>query len=300
MTARDYAQVCGPTINTLIDGSRCLCTLRDIRKTQRYREAGWPRRWARAWQYWHNVSYRVRAFEKFQHEIFISQAQKREIEAHPVRVKLGMSKKLPPHTAVIYNPVSPEYLSTPIEEGRTGHVLYVGRLEDYKGVRLLLEAWRHVAKTVSHAHLTLIGEGAQKQDYEAYVAREGLQYRVTFQGRVPYERLRGEYDKAKIVVAPHVWLEPFGRTVAEAMARGKVVVAADAGGPAEIIQDNVTGMLFQRGSMDAITHKLREGLALPELQYREISGRARAWTKAHLSSETIAQQYESFYDGING
>lgn len=299
-TVRDYAQVCGTTNNTLVDGSRCLCTLHDIRRTQRYREVGWPRRWARAWQYWYNVGYRVRAFEKFEHEIFISDAQRREIEHHPVRSTFGARRALPPHTAVIYNPVPDDFgRGAPGQLGRAGSVLYVGRLEDYKGVRLLLEAWKWVVQTVPHAHLTLIGEGAQKHEYETYVAREGLQYRVTFKGRVPHERMRDEYDAAQVVVAPHVWLEPFGRTVAEAMARGKVVVTANAGGPAEIVQDTVTGFLFPRGSAEGLRDQLRAALMLPELQYRAIGTQAREWVLRNLSVETIVRQHEDFYRNLS-
>lgn len=295
VTARDYAQVCGTTNNVLIDGGRCLCTLHDIRCTQRYREVGWPRRWARAWQYRYNLGFRVHAFEKFRHEIFISRAQKQEIEAHPVRAKFGMLKKLPQHTAVIYNPVPPEYLAMPVEKGRAGHVLYVGRLEDYKGVRLLLTAWEKVARAVPEAHLKLVGEGAQQKEYERWVGNAGLQYRVTFAGKLPHERLMRTYDEATVVVAPHLWLEPFGRTVAEAVARGKVVVAANSGGPAEIIQDNTNGLLFERGSVSALAGRLQEALQLQHYTYIEISRAARDWTAKSLRVDSIARQYEEFY-----
>lgn len=299
VTSRDYAQVCGTTNNALIDGNRCLCTLHDIRRTQRYREAGWPRRWARAWQYRYNLPYRVQAFEKFQHEIFISHAQRKEIEGHPVRARFGTHKNRTAHSAVIYNPVSPEYLSTPIEKGWAGHVLYVGRLEDYKGVRLLLQAWESVARANPEAHLKLIGEGAQRREYERWVEARGLQYRVTFAGKLPYERLMRTYDEAEVVVAPHLWLEPFGRTVAEAMARGKVVVAADAGGPAEIIQKKTTGLLFERGSVSALVEQLQEALQLQQYNYVEISRAARNWVTKNLSVGAIAEQYEGFYSMVS-
>lgn len=289
-TVRDYAAICGTTNNILADGTLCHCTWHDVIKTKRFQEVGFPRNYARAWQYWHNTPYRKQAFQKIKNQIFISRAQQKEIEES---LNLNGVNK-----AVIYNPVSDEYLKTRIQEGRKGCVLYVGRLEDYKGVGILLEAWKNVAKIVSHAHLALIGEGAQRSDYEKFVAREGLRYRVTFKGRVPYERLRAEYDDAEIVVAPHVWTEPFGRTVVEAMARGKVVIASDVGGPAEIIQNNKTGILFKKGSVEELSHAIQRVLSFRPYDFKEIGNAARGWTQQNLTIEKIARQHEDFYREI--
>lgn len=287
VTVRDYAPICGTTNNILADGSRCHCTWHDVVRTKRFQEVGFPRNYARAWQYWHNVPYRKQAFQKLKQQIFISQAQQKEIEES---LDLSNIRK-----TIIYNSVPDEYWKENIQEGRKGSVLYVGRVEDYKGVGVLLGAWKNVAKVVSYAHLTIIGEGAQKKYYETWVARYGLQYRVTFKDRVPYERLRVEYDQAQIVVAPHLWTEPFGRTVAEAMARVKIVISADTGGPAEIIQNNKTGILFKKGSVEELYQVIRQALTFRPYDFREMGNAARSWVRENLIAKIIAQQYEEFY-----
>lgn len=286
-TVRDYAPICGTTHNILADGSQCHCTLPDVVKTTRFQEVGFPRNYARVWQYWHNTPYRKQAFSKIKYQIFISYAQQREIEEN---LDLAGVQK-----TVIYNPVSDEYLNTPIHEGRKGNVLYVGRVEAYKGVGLLLRAWKSVAKRVPYAHLTIVGEGAQRAKYEQWVSQQGLQYRVTFAGRAPYERLREMYDGAQIVVAPHIWTEPFGRNVAEAMARGKIVVTTNTGGPGEIIQDGQTGILFAKGSVEQLSATLQKALTFRPYDFKEIGQAAHAWPKQHLSTQKITRQHEEFY-----
>lgn len=286
-TARDYAQICGTTNNILRDGSRCTCSLRDVLRSPRVAEVTALRKAARIWQYKYNIGYRKRSFRKFPGQIFISHAQQKEIARQ--QDLSGVA------TTVIYNPVAKRYLSEPVSRGVAGTVLYVGRVEMYKGVGLLLEAWKDVAKGLPNVQLKIVGEGAQRDDYERLVEREGLQYRVKFVERVPWDRMQLVYDRAAVVVAPHIWVEPFGRTVAEAMARGKIVVAADTGGPAEIIKHNISGLLFERGSIEALKDELCRALTMPDLNKREMQKAARAWTAKHLSPETIARQHEEFY-----
>ncbi len=290
-TIRDYAPICGTTHNILADGSRCHCTWHDVVRTKRFQEVGFPRNYARAFQYWHNVPYRQEAFSKIKHQIFISHAQKEEIGEQMDLAGV--------HASVIYNPVGAEYFQPLMHSIKEGRVLYAGRVEDYKGVGLLLEAWEKIAEEFPQAHLRIIGEGAQIEDYKRWVAGHGLQEKVVFAGRVPHERLRDEYDQAEIVVSPHIWTEPFGRTVAEAMAQGKAVVAANSGGPGEIIQDGWTGFLFEKSNVLALVERMNFVLNLLNVHHAKISAlgfNARAWAQENLTPENIAQQYEDFYE----
>ncbi|MFH1353936.1 MAG: glycosyltransferase family 4 protein [bacterium] len=289
-TARDYAQVCGTTNNILYDGSRCTCSWRDVLRSHRVKEAKLPRKLARIWQYKFNIGYRKMAFRKFPAQIFISRAQQKEI------ARLQDLEKV--KTKVIYNPVAERYLSEPVSKGIKGTVLYVGRVEMYKGVGLLLEAWKIVASALPNVQLKIVGDGAQRAEYERMVENWGLQYRVKFVARVPWDRMQLIYDRSDIVVAPHIWIEPFGRTVAEASARGKIVVAANAGGPREIIEDKITGLLFERGSVAELAEKLSEALTMPDLSKREMQKAARTWVARRLNMETVATQHEEFYQEL--
>ncbi|MBI3255374.1 MAG: glycosyltransferase family 4 protein [Candidatus Andersenbacteria bacterium] len=288
VTARDYAQISGCTNNILANGSINPGCADDPWHCHRLAEVGSLRRMARFWQYQFNIGFRHQAFQSFPKHIFISRAQQVEIDRH---------QKLPGvKTAVIYNPVAAEYLSQPAE-GRPGNILYMGRTEMYKGLGILLEAFALLAQEDKTAQLTIAGQGAQRNDYEAWVAKHSLQYRVKFLGHMPYDRVMSVYDDAQVLAAPNLWIEPFGRNVVEAMARGKMVVAARIGGPAEIMAASQTGVLFDRGSVTQLAQALGQALAMDQHTKREQAQRARAWVTQNLTIDKIAEQYEQFYLG---
>lgn len=292
VTVRDYAQISGCTNNILADGTispGCQGT-GELWHCHRVAEVPFPRKAFRIWQYMYNRPYRRNAFRSYQHQLFISHAQKDLIAR--------FQKISNQHTAVIYNPISEEYLAEPLVKGNSGNVLYIGRVEMYKGVLLLLKAWRIFAQKNQEAHLTIAGDGAQQKEYENLAATWGLQYRITFIPHMPHNRLKALINESEILVAPHLWVEPFGRNVIEGMARGKVVIASNSGGPAEIIQYNKTGLLFERGSVHDLTHALEHAYAMNYFDKKEMGIAARDYVRDNLNMEKIAQQHEVFYKEI--
>ncbi len=236
------------------------------------------------------MPYRKSAFRSFAHQIFISRAQQDLIEKYQ-----DISHQ---HTAVVYNPISHEYLTEPLKKGVEGNVLYAGRVEMYKGVLVLLTAWRKVLQDNPRAHLTIAGDGAQRKEYEDLVSTWGMQYKVTFVPHVPYHRLKSMINDSEILVAPHLWVEPFGRTIIEGMARGKIVIAADVGGPADYVQNNVTGLLFKRGSAHELARTIEYALHMNHFDKKEMGVAARDFVRDHLNMERIAKQYEQFYNQV--
>jgi glycosyltransferase involved in cell wall biosynthesis len=291
VTARDYAQICGSPNNILADGSLCPgCTFKNVLRNQAVVEAPLWRKPFRIWQYRYNIDYRLTSFQKFKHQIFISKAQHAQIARHQ---DLRHTT-----THVVYNPAPPRYLKDSPVRPVDHTLLYVGTIQAYKGVGVLLEAFRALAKRYPNIQLKLVGEGAARAAYERQVGTWGLQYRVSFVGRIPHDRMQTLYDEATLLVAPHLWLEPFGRTVAEAMARGKVVIAADVGGPAEIIQDGKTGFLFPRGDSSALAGRIAYVLQMNHFDRREIEDNARRWVQQHLAPDIIAAQHEAIYSEL--
>lgn len=287
-TARDYAHICGSPNNLLADGSTCPgCNWTTVWKNMGVVEAPFARRPFRAWQYAYNLPYRRRTWQQIPNHIFISHAQQAEFRAQ------GM----PPaaREQVIYNPIPPHYLTAKTKPGTAGSVLFVGTLRAYKGINLLLAAWEEIAKRVPHAHLKIVGEGPLKSRLAHQIDQHGLRYRVTIECQIPWNRMLRVYDETNIVVSPHLWIEPFGRVVAEGLARGKIVVAADTGGPAEMIKDNATGLLFARGSQAALMRRLLDALQLPPARRQMITAAAQKWVRHNLAADLIAAAHEQLY-----
>jgi glycosyltransferase involved in cell wall biosynthesis len=117
----------------------------------------------------------------------------------------------------------------PAAEQRT--FLFLGRLSAYKGIELLLDAWR---RADVDAELRIVGDGDMADDVAAAAAADP---RITWLGQVAPDRIGEQIATARVVVVPSVLDEAFGRTAAEALAHGRPVITTGAGGLAEIVDD---------------------------------------------------------------
>ncbi|ELZ31330.1 group 1 glycosyl transferase [Halogeometricum pallidum JCM 14848] len=111
-------------------------------------------------------------------------------------------------------------------------ILYVGSLKKIKGVRYLIEALTHLP---SRFRLRIVGDGPEMDNLVRLATDRNLTSRIDFVGSIPYGLIDEQYERADIFAHPGVWVEPFGRTVVEAIQSGLPVVATDLGGPSEIV-----------------------------------------------------------------
>jgi glycosyltransferase involved in cell wall biosynthesis len=119
----------------------------------------------------------------------------------------------------------------PIGEG----FLFAGRLEEAKGVRLLLDAWAR-AGIGERSRLVIAGDGPDRELVEAAAETlDGVQY----VGRVDAPRVGELLDDAAVLVMPSIWYEGLPRIVVEAFARGRPVLATAIGSLCEAIDDGV-------------------------------------------------------------
>lgn len=145
----------------------------------------------------------------------------------------------------------------------------VGRLQPWKGQEVFLRAAAIVAERHGDLHFLVVGgailgwEGDYPERLEALAEELGIAGRVHFTGHrddvYPY------FDAMDVVVNASFG-EPFGLVIVEAMALGKPVIATASGGPLDIIEDGVSGLLVAPGDhrqlADAIERVLTEpGLA---------------------------------------
>jgi glycosyltransferase involved in cell wall biosynthesis len=165
-------------------------------------------------------------------------------------------------------------------------LLYVGRLSAEKN----LESLRCLLEAFPDARLALVGDGPHRRELEKHFA--GLP--VFFAGFLYREELASAYGSSDIFVMPSR-TETLGLVVLEAMASGLPVVAARAGGIPEMIQDEVSGYLYDTDG-EAIE---RVGLLLGSKDRREIIGRrARAVASARSWKNATAQLVSQYEDAI--
>jgi glycosyltransferase involved in cell wall biosynthesis len=147
----------------------------------------------------------------------------------------------------------------------------VGLLVAWKGQDVFLRAAKRVLEQVPDAYAFVIGGPPRGgRPYEemlrALSTELGIADRVIFTGfRSDIPSLLKLLD---VVAHASVETEPFGRVIAEAMAMGRPVVAAKAGGPTEIIEDARTGFLVSPGDDEALAARISALLQDPELATR--------------------------------
>jgi glycosyltransferase involved in cell wall biosynthesis len=124
--------------------------------------------------------------------------------------------------------------------------LFVGRLEEIKGTKLLPEI---AGLLPPGAKLMVVGDGELKDELQQAVADGELKDRLLFRGRLNGEELLRAYSDARVIIFPSIWQEPFGRVGIEALAMGRPVVAFDVGGVRDWLTHGETGFLVPRGNV---------------------------------------------------
>lgn len=152
----------------------------------------------------------------------------------------------------------------------------IGRLAPWKGQHLFLDAFsRAFPDDMAQAVIigaALFGESDYEQRLRCQAAHMGEEDRVEFRGF--RDDVEAELERLDVFVHASVSPEPFGQVVVEAMAAGLPVVAADAGGPAEVIDHGVTGLLFSPGDVEALAAAMKRLASDPGLR-AALGGAAR-------------------------
>jgi len=122
-------------------------------------------------------------------------------------------------------------------------ILYVGRLEKYKGVQFLVAAFSRVKNVFPDARLVIVGNGTYKKTLISLVNDLKLRDSVRFLENVSDQELTRLYSSSSIFVTLPQY-EPFGIALVEAMAYGLPVIATKVGGIPELVRSGETGFLL--------------------------------------------------------
>jgi glycosyltransferase involved in cell wall biosynthesis len=161
---------------------------------------------------------------------------------------------------------------------REALIVYVGRLETYKRIDILLDAVARLATEQPDLHLAIVGRGAARSRLERRAAKLGIAERVSFPGFVSDAERDVWLARARVCVCPSV-KEGFGLTVIEANALGTPNVASDAPGLRDAVRDGETGFLVPEGDAAALAARIAALLTDDELADR-MSQAALAWSRS--------------------
>jgi glycosyltransferase involved in cell wall biosynthesis len=176
---------------------------------------------------------------------------------------------------------------------RSPVVVYAGRLDEPKGVRLLMAGWDSYLQGSADPGLGLViaGGGPLGDEVGAWAASRPS---VTLKGTLSPQDCAAVISQARAVVLPSVWEETFGLVAVEAMAAGVPPVAAGHGSFAELITHGVDGVLFTPGDPAALGSAIADADSHPQ-QYETYGELARKTYEERFDPERSLEDLLKVY-----
>lgn len=175
------------------------------------------------------------------------------------------------------------------------NILFVGRIEERKGLIYLLQAISKLQR--NDLAVTVVGDGPLKDEATGYVVNSGLSGQVQFVGRVSDAQLPAYYRGADVFVSPATHGESFGIVLLEAMASGLPIIAFANTGYAETLKNYPWGgTLIKPRDVDALAASIKKLVDYPTLranlsEFGLLEAEKFAWPK-------IATRINEFYQKV--
>ena len=202
------------------------------------------------------------------------------------------------------SPAPPSLAGTGASFGETGSdapILYVGRVEERKGVHVLVEAFEQViSKQRPRSRLRIVGphsywDAAPSPYYRALAERCAANPRIELRGPTYNDsELAAVYRDAAVAVVPSVFPEALGLTSLEAQASGVPVVVSNSGGLPETVAAGKSGLVFDNGDAGQLAEAVLS-IAGNDARRGAMGAAAREWVMRTFSWDVIASQLEQVY-----
>jgi glycosyltransferase involved in cell wall biosynthesis len=182
----------------------------------------------------------------------------------------------------VYSPSGIRGTSPEVErvESPRLRLLSLSRLVEWKGIHVILEALQLLGPEIGSGQIELTIAGDNVMGPSSYrdalrVAAESSRFSVTF---LPHQTdVAPLLESHDVLVHASIRPEPFGQVVVQGLAFGLAVLASADGGPAEIIEDGVSGLLHEPGDAAALAASIRRLFTAPQtLPTLGAAGRLRA------------------------
>jgi len=158
--------------------------------------------------------------------------------------------------SILRNP-APAAIGEPrsFSESSDTKFLFVGQLEEHKGLKTLIEAW--LSADIKHATLEIVGRGSL-DEFVAQAASENST--IVQRGRLEGAALGEAYRQADFCVVPSLVIENAPTVISESFAAGTPVVALASGGIPELVRDGETGFLVSFDQPESLSAGSRESV----------------------------------------
>jgi len=191
--------------------------------------------------------------------------------------------------AVVHNGI--ELDAYPVGRQREDFLLFVGRASPEKGPEVAIEVARRVGLPL------VMAMKVNEPDEHRYLAEvvqpamERADVHVELRTDVGHEQKADLMMRARAVLVPIAWDEPFGLVMAESAACGAPVIAFRRGAAPELVLDGISGRLVPPGDVDAMTAAVADIDRIDPLD-------CRAWAEGRFSSRRMVRRYLRVYEEL--
>jgi glycosyltransferase involved in cell wall biosynthesis len=179
------------------------------------------------------------------------------------------------------------------KQGSGSYALYVGRLSEEKGLRVLLDAWKYLGPQIP---LKIAGDGPLRKELAVAILRQRLGA-VEWLGHLPQRDIHSLMQGAHSLIVPSICFENFPLAIAEAYACGLPVIAAKHGAMEEILTDRATGLLFLPANPHSLAEKVEWAWTHPQ-EMAAMGGTAREEFESKYTAGAALQQLENLYKSV--
>lgn len=177
-------------------------------------------------------------------------------------------------------------------DGKT-NILFLGRIEERKGLAYLLKAFKVLEEKFKDIRLIVVGEGPLKADLEDWVLKNKLR-NVVFKGKSNAKIGPSYFNTCDIYCSPAIFGESFGIVILEGMACGKPVVAFANEGYKELLTGKKGGILVKNRSYKELANVLEKLIKSKKL--RKKIGKIALREVKEYSWKKVADKVLNFYD----
>ena len=207
---------------------------------------------------------------------------------------------------IVRNPINPAQFSPDgelaIDKDDKKRVLFVGRLEERKGIHYLIKSIPQVVSRHKNVEFVVIGDDTKNatgqksvlDELKAIIANDKTEQYVRFIPRIKLEELPAYYRSADISIVPSIYdNSPY--TCQEAMSCGNPVIGTNSGGTAEYLVDGESGIAIPPRDENAIADALNSLIEDDNLRV-EMGQKARQRVVEHFDRKEIARKTSALYD----
>lgn len=193
------------------------------------------------------------------------------------KAKLLQLKQIKPEQ--VY--VKPNFVEGKEIGGERSGFIFAGRLDELKGIKVLIEAWKYLGTNAPH--LTICGTGP----LEEWCIEQTKGLNVEMKGFVPNKEVKRLIAHSQALILPTLWYEGFPMSIVEAYSVGTPVICSELGNVGAAVEDNITGWKFTVNDFKELAKKVME--------WKDISDSVFAVYKEEYSSEANYKRLIEIY-----